>query len=75
VSVNLIYLLAAIDYMNDLLADRDALRARLDRARSVLPPGHPARTPLYADPLWEREWKGGVGHADEEAEDEDDDSS
>ncbi|KAJ7859135.1 hypothetical protein B0H14DRAFT_2747186 [Mycena olivaceomarginata] len=65
----------SIDYMNDLLADRDALRARLDRARSVLPPGHPARTPLYADPLWEREWKGGVGHADEEAEDEDDDSS
>ncbi|KAJ7364247.1 hypothetical protein DFH08DRAFT_730806 [Mycena albidolilacea] len=70
-----IVLSKSIDYMNDLLADRDALRARLDRARSVLPPGHPARTPLYADPLWEREWKGGVGHADEEAEDEDDDSS
>ncbi|KAJ7928842.1 hypothetical protein B0H13DRAFT_2181820 [Mycena leptocephala] len=64
-----------IDYMNELLADRDALRARLDRARSVLPPGHPARTPLQPEPLWEREWKGGVGHADEDAEDEEDDSS
>ncbi|KAF7336772.1 BHLH domain-containing protein [Mycena venus] len=64
-----------IDYMNELLADRDALQTRLDRARSVLPPGHPARTPLQSEPLWEREWKGGVGHADEEGEDDDDDSS
>ncbi|KAJ7170869.1 hypothetical protein C8R43DRAFT_69508 [Mycena crocata] len=60
-----------IDYMTELLADREALRARLDRARAALPQGHPARTPLHPDPLWEREWKGGV-HADEDAEAEDD---
>ncbi|KAJ7126796.1 hypothetical protein C8R44DRAFT_617548 [Mycena epipterygia] len=64
-----------IDYMNELLADRAALSARLDRARAVLPPGHPARTPAHADPLWEREWKGGVGHAEEDADDDEDDSS
>ncbi len=61
--------------MNELLADREALRTRLERARSVLPPGHPARTPLQSEPLWEREWKGGAGHADEDNEDEEDDSS
>ncbi|KAJ7761980.1 hypothetical protein DFH07DRAFT_883335 [Mycena maculata] len=66
-----------IDYMNELLADRDALRGRLDRARAALPPGHPARTPADADadPLWEREWKGGAGHADEDEDAEEDDSS
>ncbi|KAJ6531997.1 hypothetical protein B0H19DRAFT_966482 [Mycena capillaripes] len=64
-----------IDYMNELLSDRDALRARLDRARAVLPPGHPARTPLQSEPLWEREWKGGAANAEEDAEEEDDDSS
>ncbi|KAJ7158590.1 hypothetical protein C8R46DRAFT_1224535 [Mycena filopes] len=65
-----------IDYMNELLADRESLRARLERARSVLPPGHPARTPADCDPLWEREWKGGVNQdADEEADDDDEDSS
>ncbi|KAJ6513043.1 hypothetical protein C8R45DRAFT_857347 [Mycena sanguinolenta] len=62
-----------IDYMNDVLAERDALRARLERARSVLPPGHPARTPLHSDPLWEREWKGGA-NTEEDGEEEDDDS-
>ncbi|KAJ7678994.1 hypothetical protein DFH06DRAFT_1290806 [Mycena polygramma] len=64
-----------IDYMSELLADRDALRSRLERARSALPPGHPARTPLQSEPLWEREWKGGAGQPDEDAEDEEDDSS
>ncbi|KAJ7455261.1 hypothetical protein B0H11DRAFT_1819435 [Mycena galericulata] len=64
-----------IDYMNELLADRDSLRTRLERAHAVLPPGHPARTPMQADPLWEREWKGGVGHADDDADEEEDESS
>ncbi|KAJ7031382.1 hypothetical protein C8F04DRAFT_1397339 [Mycena alexandri] len=65
-----------IDYMTELLADREALRGRLDRARAALPPGHPARTPLDSDPLWEREWKGGVNRdGDEEAEDDEDDST
>jgi hypothetical protein len=32
----------AIDYINDLLDERSVLLARLHRARSTLPPGHPA---------------------------------
>ncbi|KAJ6458888.1 hypothetical protein DFH09DRAFT_1501071 [Mycena vulgaris] len=64
-----------IDYMTELLSEREALSARLDRARGVLPPGHPARHPAHPDPLWEREWKGGVGHADEDADEDEDDSS
>ncbi|KAF9466609.1 hypothetical protein BDZ94DRAFT_1157805 [Collybia nuda] len=35
-----------IDYINDLLDERSALLARLHRARSSLPPGHPALTPI-----------------------------
>ncbi|KAG6821339.1 hypothetical protein H0H93_000200 [Arthromyces matolae] len=64
-----------IDYINELLDDRRTLLARLHRARSSLPPGHPALIPLKqysaaeepdADdedyiPLWEQEWKGGQG--------------
>ncbi|EAU83089.1 hypothetical protein CC1G_11173 [Coprinopsis cinerea okayama7 len=50
-----------IDYINDLLADRASLLARLQRARAMLPPGHPALVPLVPNPLWEREWKGGEG--------------
>lgn len=29
----------------------------------MLPLGHPASCPSQADPPWEREWKGGEGHA------------
>ncbi|GLB40251.1 putative helix loop helix domain containing protein [Lyophyllum shimeji] len=62
-----------IDYINELLDERSALLARLHRARSTLPPGHPALIPpRYSNPkgeaggeeegpLWEREWKGGHG--------------
>jgi hypothetical protein len=35
----------AIDYINDLLTDRDCLLSRLQRARSLLPAGHPALIP------------------------------
>ncbi|KAJ7067126.1 hypothetical protein C8F01DRAFT_1120372 [Mycena amicta] len=63
-----------IDYLNELLVDREALRARLDRARAALPPGHPALIPETRDPLWEREWKGGLGNDDED-DDEDDSPS
>ncbi|KAF7312494.1 BHLH domain-containing protein [Mycena indigotica] len=61
-----------IDYLNELIADRESLRTRMDRARAALPLGHPALTPETPDPLWEREWKGGLG--DEEDDDEEDDS-
>ncbi|KAH9481232.1 hypothetical protein JR316_0005753 [Psilocybe cubensis] len=50
-----------IDHIQALLSDRSALLARLHRARSSLPPGHPALTPILSDPPWEREWKGGEG--------------
>ncbi|KAJ7077132.1 hypothetical protein B0H15DRAFT_955233 [Mycena belliarum] len=66
----------SIDYMHELLSERAALGARLERARGALPPGHPALAPpghAEAEPLWEREWKGGV-HAEEDADDDDDDS-
>ncbi|KAJ7227363.1 hypothetical protein GGX14DRAFT_629635 [Mycena pura] len=63
-----------IDYLNELLAGRDALRERLDRARALLPPGHPALESATPEPLWEREWKGGLGNDDDEADDDDDDS-
>ena len=70
-SLILLLILLAIDYVQDLLAERSALLARLHRARASLPPGHPALVPLSPDPAWEREWKGGEGRlGDEEAEEE-----
>jgi len=56
----------AIDHIQQLVADRSALLARLHRARSSLPPGHPMLTPLIPDPPWEREWKGGEGRLGDE---------
>src|ERR1700722_4285933 len=35
----------AIEYINDLLSERNALLSRLTRARSALPPAHPALVP------------------------------
>ncbi|KAK7463396.1 hypothetical protein VKT23_006751 [Stygiomarasmius scandens] len=64
-----------IEYINDLLSDRDALLERLARARSTLGRDHPSCSPLDPQPLWEREWKGGNGKdgdAEEEEEEEDD---
>lgn len=68
----------AIDHIQDLLSDHAALKDRLNRARSVLPPGHMALFPQTGgeQPLWEREWHGGVGllddgNADEADSDED----
>ncbi|KAI0710156.1 hypothetical protein C8Q76DRAFT_91480 [Earliella scabrosa] len=58
--------LAAIDYITDLLAERSSLKQRLELARGMLPLGHPALPvdPHHLDasgtPLWEREWNGGM---------------
>ncbi|KAF8972176.1 hypothetical protein BDZ97DRAFT_1783575, partial [Flammula alnicola] len=60
-----------IDHIQALLADRSSLLARLHRARSSLPPGHPALTPVMPDPPWEREWKGGEGRLGDEDPDGD----
>ena len=64
----------AIDYINELLSERTTLLARLQKARSALPPGHPGLTPLSPDPAWEREWKGGEGKFGGEEEEEGEDS-
>lgn len=57
-----------IDYINDLLSERSGLLSRLQRARSLLPPGHPGLIPLSPNPAWEREWKGGEGKFGDEEE-------
>lgn len=54
-------LFAAIEHIQDLLSDQSALLARLQHARSMLPTGHPALTPVQLDPPWERVWNGGEG--------------
>jgi hypothetical protein len=76
----------AIDYISDLLDERSILLARLHRARSLLPPGHPVLIvpqrrssqdnliPGQEEddgPLWEREWKGGLGKLSDFDEGED----
>jgi hypothetical protein len=71
---------SAIEYIKELLGDQAALLARLQRARSALPRGHPALVPRCMResggaqiPLWEREWKGGEGRTGSGEEDDDDD--
>ncbi|KAJ3852230.1 hypothetical protein EV368DRAFT_65100 [Lentinula lateritia] len=59
-----------IEYIKELLHDRQDLLARLERARSSIAPDYPSGKPLDPLPLWEREWKGGSGK-EGEAEDED----
>ena len=72
-------IILAIDHLNALLAERANLSARLDHARAVLNPGHPALacTPTHLDdkgtPLWEREWTGGTGWGDVEDDGGDED--
>lgn len=52
---------AAIDYITDLLSERGALLERLQHARSMLLPNHPALASHSIPPLWERTWHGGTG--------------
>ncbi|KAM6490558.1 hypothetical protein JOM56_013901 [Amanita muscaria] len=75
-----IVLSKTIEYINDLLSERQVLLNRMHRTRAALPPGHPALIPPMEQPLWEREWKGGEGKYDvknegEEEEEEDDETS
>ncbi|KAF9069003.1 hypothetical protein BDP27DRAFT_1326273 [Rhodocollybia butyracea] len=63
----------AIEYIKELLDDRQDLLTRLERARSSLSPDHRSGKPSDPQPLWEREWKGGSGKdgdGDEEEEEE-----
>ncbi|EEB86673.1 hypothetical protein MPER_16289 [Moniliophthora perniciosa FA553] len=69
-----IVLSKTIEYINELLSDRQILLARLERARSTLAPDHPSLQTPDTLPLWEREWKGGSGKdADADEEDDEDD--
>ena len=59
----------AVEYIHELLAQRQHFTERLQRARAVLPPGHPAlglARPPGDVPLWEREWTGGLGAKDDD---------
>ncbi|KAI6123569.1 hypothetical protein EDD16DRAFT_1471613 [Pisolithus croceorrhizus] len=64
-----------IDYVNDLLSERESLMHRLHVARSILPPNHPLlqRHPDAPPPLWERRWTGGQSNEGEDDDDDDDD--
>lgn len=61
-----------IEYINELLKDREALLTRLDHAKSSLGPDHPScGSNESVIPLWEREWNGGSGKdADDDEEEE-----
>ncbi|KIK16106.1 hypothetical protein PISMIDRAFT_686643 [Pisolithus microcarpus 441] len=64
-----------IDYVNELLSERQGLMQRLHVARSILPPNHPLlqRHPDAPPPLWERRWTGGQFNEGEDDDDDDDD--
>jgi len=58
-----------VEYIQQLLAERQHFIERLQRARAMLPPGHPAlglARPPGDVPLWEREWTGGLGAKDDD---------
>ncbi|KAI0031205.1 hypothetical protein K488DRAFT_13538, partial [Vararia minispora EC-137] len=64
-----VVLAKTIEHIQDLLSTRDALLARLQRARSLLPPGHAGLEPP-GQQLWEREWTGGPEGEDAPSDDE-----
>jgi hypothetical protein len=60
---------AAVEYIQQLLAQRQHFIERLQRARAMLPPGHPAlglARPPGEVSLWEREWSGGLDAKDDD---------
>lgn len=58
-----------MEYVQQLLAQRQHFIERLQRARAMLPPGHPAlglARPPGEVSLWEREWSGGLDAKDDD---------
>ncbi|KAF8273307.1 hypothetical protein EI94DRAFT_1716358 [Lactarius quietus] len=58
-----------VEYIQQLLAQRQHYIERLQRARAMLPPGHPAlglARPPGEVSLWEREWSGGLDAKDDD---------
>ena len=64
----------AIDYMHELLSERETLTQRLQVARGALPVDHPLLHPWPDAPLpvWERKWTGGEGKGNDDDDDDDD---
>ena len=71
-------LVTAVDYIQEMLSEKQELLARLKRAQGALPLDHPA---LVLDTssrdtngvaLWDREWTGGTGANDDENSGSDD---
>jgi len=69
VSCTQVHTLVAVEYIQQLLAERQHFTERLQRAWAMLPPGHPAlglARPPGELPLWEREWSGGLDAKDDD---------
>ncbi|KAF8843732.1 hypothetical protein BDN67DRAFT_988269 [Paxillus ammoniavirescens] len=63
-----------IDYINELLSEREALMQRFHVARSTLPVDHPLLRPQPDTPSpWERKWTGGEKKEGDDDDDDDDD--
>lgn len=62
----------AVDYIQEMLSEKQQLLVRLRRAQQSLPPDHPALSLVgtHQDSdgvaLWEREWTGGTGVNDDD---------
>ncbi|KAH9031773.1 hypothetical protein EDB85DRAFT_1865530 [Lactarius pseudohatsudake] len=64
-----IVLAKTVEHIQQLLAQRQHFIDRLQRARAMLPPGHPAlglARPPGEVSLWEREWSGGLDAKDDD---------
>ncbi|KAI9461562.1 hypothetical protein BJY52DRAFT_1203369 [Lactarius psammicola] len=64
-----IVLAKTVEYIQQLLEQRQHFIERLQRARTMLPPGHPAlglSRPPGEVSLWEREWSGGMDPKDDD---------
>ena len=68
-------LFLAIDYLHELLSEREVLMQRLQVARNTLPVNHPLlqSQPDAPLPLWEQKWSGGEKGNDDDDDDDDDD--
>ncbi|CCM03100.1 uncharacterized protein FIBRA_05220 [Fibroporia radiculosa] len=69
-----VVLAKTIDYIKSLIADKETLLAHYQTARAKLSQDHPALSVTSTDehgiPLWERQWNGGSGLAEDAGDDE-----
>lgn len=67
-----VVLVKTIDYISEMMAEKDDLSARLKAAQAKLSSNPAVLASSPAEPLWEREWKGGEGAEGSEDDEEDD---